>query len=208
MSWRLAESLKKLREQINAAYPNRDKASDGALGDAAHSARKSDHNPNSAGVVTAIDIDRDFNDGHDGRELVAALQKGRDRRIKYIIFERQITVKGDVSRWKPYKGANTHNHHIHISVSSDPALYDNRDAWILDTRMPLQPVSVPTPAQVRDLKIGDKGDDVKALQVKLGITADGDFGLKTKKAVLNIQVKNGLRADGIVGTNTRKILGL
>lgn len=208
MSWRLAESLKKLREQINAAYPNRDKASDGALGDAAHSARKSDHNPNSAGVVTAIDIDRDFNDGHDGRELVAALQKGRDRRIKYIIFERQITVKGDVSRWKPYKGANTHNHHIHISVSSDPALYDNRDAWILDARMPLQPVSVPTPAQVRDLKIGDKGDDVKALQVKLGITADGDFGLKTKKAVLNIQVKNGLRADGIVGTNTRKILGL
>jgi peptidoglycan hydrolase-like protein with peptidoglycan-binding domain len=74
--------------------------------------------------------------------------------------------------------------------------------------MPLQPVSVPTPAQVRDLKIGDKGDDVKALQVKLGITADGIFGLKTKKAVLNIQVKNGLRADGIVGTNTRKILGL
>lgn len=213
MSWRLAESLKKLREQINAAYPNRDKASDGALGDAAHSARKSDHNPwikdkNGTGVVTAIDIDRDFNDGHDGRELVAALQKGRDRRIKYIIFERQITVKGDVSRWKPYKGANAHNHHIHISVSSDPALYDNRDAWILDARMPLQPVSVPTPAQVRDLKIGDKGDDVKALQVKLGITADGIFGLKTKKAVLNIQVKNGLRADGIVGTNTRKALGL
>ncbi len=208
MSWRLAESLKKLREQVNAMYPNRDKGSDGSVGDLAHSQRKSDHNPNSAGVVTAIDIDRDFNDGHDGRELVAALQKGRDRRIKYIIFERQITVKGDVSRWKPYKGANAHNHHIHISVSSNPALYDNRDAWILDARMPLQPVSVPTPAQVRDLKIGDKGDDVKALQVKLGITADGIFGLKTKKAVLNIQVKNGLRADGIVGTNTRKALGL
>lgn len=208
MSWRLAESLKKLREQVNAMYPNRDKSSDGSVGDLSHSQRKSDHNPNSAGVVTAIDIDRDFNDGHDGRELVAMLQKARDRRIKYIIFERQITVKGDVTKWKPYKGANAHNHHIHLSVSSDPALYDNRDAWVLDATTPLQPVSTPTPNPTRDLKIGDKGDDVKALQKKLGVEVDGNFGLKTKKAVLNIQVKNGLRADGIVGTNTKKVLGL
>ncbi len=206
MSWRLAESLKKLREQVNAMYPNRDKSSDGSVGDLSHSQRASDHNPNKAGVVTAIDIDRDFNDGHDGRELVAMLQKARDRRIKYIIFERKITVKGDVTKWKAYNGANAHNHHIHISVSSDPALYDNRDAWILDATAPVQPVSQPVALSVRDLKIGDKGDDVKALQTKLDIEADGDFGLKTKKAVLNLQVKNGLRADGIVGTNTRKLL--
>ncbi|MGB4989147.1 MAG: hypothetical protein WBO10_07930, partial [Pyrinomonadaceae bacterium] len=65
MSWRIAESLKKLREQINAEWPGRDKASDGGIGDAAHASRSSDHNPwvkdsRGQGVVTAIDIDEDL----------------------------------------------------------------------------------------------------------------------------------------------------
>lgn len=73
---------------------------------------------------------------------------------------------------------------------------------------PAEPVGRPpikvdfSPLQ-RDLKIGDRGDDVKALQTKLGVAADGVFGLKTKKAVLNVQVEHDLRADGIVGKATR-----
>jgi len=58
------------------------------------------------------------------------------------------------------------------------------------------------------LKKGSKGDDVKKLQERLGLNADGDFGLKTEDAVKNFQTKNGLTPDGIVGPQTwEKIMG-
>jgi len=49
------------------------------------------------------------------------------------------------------------------------------------------------------LKVGSKGEDVKRLQEKLGLGADGSFGPGTEKAVKEWQAKNGLTADGIVG---------
>jgi putative chitinase len=49
------------------------------------------------------------------------------------------------------------------------------------------------------LKVGSKGDDVKKLQEKLGLGADGSFGPGTEKAVKAWQTTNGLTADGIVG---------
>lgn len=52
------------------------------------------------------------------------------------------------------------------------------------------------------LKKGSKGDDVKQLQEKLGLSADGIFGSGTETAVKNWQSKNGLTADGIVGEGT------
>jgi putative chitinase len=52
------------------------------------------------------------------------------------------------------------------------------------------------------LEIGSKGEDVKKLQQYLKITADGDFGPGTARAVSAWQTKNGLSADGVVGTNT------
>ena len=58
------------------------------------------------------------------------------------------------------------------------------------------------------LKTGSKGEDVKKLQEKLGLKADGDFGLKTEEAIKTFQTKNGLTPDGIVGPNTwEKIMG-
>ena len=58
------------------------------------------------------------------------------------------------------------------------------------------------------LKKGSKGEDVKQLQAKLGLTSDGDFGQKTEDAVKAFQNKNGLSADGIVGPSTwEKIMG-
>ena len=52
------------------------------------------------------------------------------------------------------------------------------------------------------LKKGSKGEDVKKIQAFLKITADGDFGPGTEKAVKEWQLKNKLTADGIVGDNT------
>jgi len=52
------------------------------------------------------------------------------------------------------------------------------------------------------LKLGSEGEDVKKLQVKLGIEAIGKFGPKTDAAVKAWQSAHGLTADGIVGDGT------
>jgi peptidoglycan hydrolase-like protein with peptidoglycan-binding domain len=48
--------------------------------------------------------------------------------------------------------------------------------------------------------------DVKMLQTKLKIKADGIFGLLTKKAVIQFQESHDLKGDGIVGPLTNKEL--
>jgi putative chitinase len=52
------------------------------------------------------------------------------------------------------------------------------------------------------LKLGSEGEDVKKLQIKLGLEAIGKFGPKTDAAVKEWQIANGLTADGIVGEGT------
>jgi putative chitinase len=52
------------------------------------------------------------------------------------------------------------------------------------------------------LKIGSKGEDVKKLQEKLGLSADGVFGPGTEKAVKKWQIDHDLAADGLVGEGT------
>jgi putative chitinase len=52
------------------------------------------------------------------------------------------------------------------------------------------------------LKVGSSGDDVKKLQAKLGLGADGIFGPGTEKAVKKWQIDHDLTADGIVGDGT------
>jgi len=52
------------------------------------------------------------------------------------------------------------------------------------------------------LKLGSEGEDVKKLQIKLGVDPIGKFGPKTEAAVKDWQSKNGLTDDGIVGDKT------
>jgi putative chitinase len=52
------------------------------------------------------------------------------------------------------------------------------------------------------LKIGSTGEEVKKLQVKLGLSPDGSFGPGTEKAVKKWQIDNNLTSDGIVGDGT------
>jgi putative chitinase len=52
------------------------------------------------------------------------------------------------------------------------------------------------------LKLNSKGEDVKKLQTKLGLTPDGIFGAGTEKKVKEWQSTNGLTPDGIVGDGT------
>jgi putative chitinase len=58
------------------------------------------------------------------------------------------------------------------------------------------------------LKRGDNNENVKQLQIKLGLDPIGNYGPKTEDAVKAYQSKNGLTADGIVGDGTwAKIMG-
>jgi len=52
------------------------------------------------------------------------------------------------------------------------------------------------------LKVGSKGEEVKQLQRKLGVTDTGNFGPLTEAAVKKWQKENGLLDDGIVGEST------
>jgi len=52
------------------------------------------------------------------------------------------------------------------------------------------------------LKRGDNNEDVKKLQVRLGVEAIGNFGPKTEEAVKAWQQANGLTTDGVVGPST------
>ena len=58
------------------------------------------------------------------------------------------------------------------------------------------------------LKLGSRGNEVKALQEKLNLKADGIFGPLTEEAVKDFQRSNGLEVDGIVGANTLSKLNL
>lgn len=129
MTWTLAKSLVQLRDQINKEWPKRSKRSDGTLGDAAHAARKSDHNPNSKGVVTAMDVTDDDASGADMAKVAEALRASRDKRIKYVIhMGRYFSVKTGW-QWSKYSGVNAHEKHLHISVVADQKLWDDMSVW-------------------------------------------------------------------------------
>jgi hypothetical protein len=121
---RLSKSAIQLREQIDDAFPDRDRTSDGWIGDTRHSARKSDHNPDAQGWVRAIDVDRDLNGK--GRkpdvmpdlvDQIRLLAKSGDKRISYIIFDGKIASSKKAWAWRPYDGINKHNHHAHVSFT-------------------------------------------------------------------------------------------
>ena len=124
MSWRLARSLETLRASVYQRWPG---TTVGAIGDTRHCPGTSDHCPNAAGVVRAIDL----MDGRAADVLWEEFLRLRDQRMKYMIHDSRI-VNRTVSPWvvRNYSGDNPHAKHIHISVSNRAALYDDPSAWL------------------------------------------------------------------------------
>jgi hypothetical protein len=113
----------KLRAQVNNAYPDRDKSSDGWIADARHlAAGTSDHIPDSAGWVRALDLDRDLS-GKSKPDLMPYLANQirtlakSDGRISYIIFAGKIASRRSLWRFIKYRGVNPHEKHMHVSFT-------------------------------------------------------------------------------------------
>jgi len=204
---RRAKATAKLLEQVNSSAPGRSKTSDGWIGDAAHQASKSDHNPNSAGVVQAQDITHDPRGGFDSYKFAELLRTKRDRRIKYVISNRKIFAGNDGPSpwaWRPYSGKNPHDQHVHVSAEDASSLYDDDSSWDIGVA-----VGIPDPgAPLKTLpllKLGDHGFHVELLQTllkKRGDEVDGDFGPLTRTSVIQFQRDHNIDDDGKVGDYT------
>lgn len=216
-SWIVAESLDRLLAQLNALAPHRSKASDGSIGDDAHATRDSDHNPwlvlGGQRIVSARDFTNDPAGGLDCARLRDALVRGRDSRVKYLIFNDQIIsgARGPdpwQARSYAYAGPNRnrHTHHLHLSVVADSRCRDG-SPWMLPGMTGSTSGKWPT------IRRGDTGPAVELIQRFLGVVGPGDagygiFGPATEKAVIRYQAMQGLVADGIVGPATWRTTGL
>jgi hypothetical protein len=123
MSWKLSRAAVQLREQIDDNYPERSRKSDGTIGDARHSTRKSDHNPDANGWVRAIDITADLGVSIDETaDLVDQIRKyakrAKKKRISYIIYNGRIASPILDWKWRKYRGSNPHKAHFHCSFTT------------------------------------------------------------------------------------------
>jgi hypothetical protein len=221
MAWRVARSLDVLLGQFNAARPQRSKASDGAIGDAAHATRDSDHNPwYGPGIVTARDYTHDPAHGMDIDEITDQLVATRDPRIKYVIANRYILDSRSGNspwKWLPYNGSNAHTKHFHLSVMAN-ASCDDTAPWRLamfGSAPAPAPVPAPPAPAAGTLAKGSTGAKVTQLQRTLNawypwlrLATDGVFGAATEAAVKELQQRAGLVVDGIAGPKTLGVLRL
>jgi putative chitinase len=79
---------------------------------------------------------------------------------------------------------------------------------VLTGKIPLRAANSEAAPTGGTLRRGSKGEEVKRMQAKLGLSADGDFGPGTEAALKKWQAANGLTADGVAGPKTiAKLLG-
>lgn len=228
MTWRNAEALLCLRAELDAAFPGRDRASDGGIGNVAHSTRTSDHNPwvvdaNGIGVVRAFDFDAGPgllpDEAHDtaGDVLCAAVVAAARARHpamtygSYIIYERTIYSYTYGFEARPYNGTNPHDSHVHVSVGRARAAYDSRAAWGVRA-----PVVLPVVDASNIYPGAPKHGHVVMVQQGLNrvmgaaLTCDGLYGPNTTAVARGWQERlygTGQGVDGDLGLDSLTKLG-
>jgi putative chitinase len=94
-----------------------------------------------------------------------------------------------------------------IGLADRQARYEKAMA-VLTGKIPLRAANSEAAPTGGTLRRGSKGEEVKQMQTKLGLSADGDFGPGTEAALKKWQAANGLTADGVAGPKTlAKLLG-
>jgi hypothetical protein len=137
--WVKVKWIDPLFAAFNALNPNRSKTQDGTIGDTAHQAETSGHNPDdTAGVkaersdtdsvpeVRAADVDSRGVNMEAAVQRVLATPSERDRLI-YIIFNHRIWRKANGWRQEAYTGSDPHELHAHFS--GDPASDEDGRPW-------------------------------------------------------------------------------
>lgn len=215
-TYRLCYAGQDLYQQVMAAYPNRDIASDGWVGDASHAARESDHNVNwswTPGIVKALDLDKDLGGGADFNsmvERVRLLARAGDRRFRggYIIWRGRICSSVDNWAWRYYDGENRHDHHAHFSFGDAKADFDARGTF--PVKVATAPPQLPapygrTPAGDRVLGMHNPaltGPDVTGVQNALrvagnyGLAIDGMYGRATADLINVFKSNRGINELG------------
>jgi hypothetical protein len=129
----LTKGLTKVRAEFNTVFEDREKFTDGWLGDSSHASGTSGHNPDRTGraeyrdgdsldEVRAIDVDKDLVPGSrtDWMELVVQYLVKKARAggyipFRYLIYKRRIWRRNNDWKTETYTGANTHDEHLHAS---------------------------------------------------------------------------------------------
>ena len=180
----LIPCLVELRSEFNAENPDRDKSSDGWIGDAAHQKEQSDHNPDSQGRVLAIDIDstgpwpRDNTLDVYVAFIVDRCQNGVENRLEYIIRNRVIYTRTNGFKGETYTGSDPHTNHAHFSARHDHTGQSSTVSWELEE------VGMPTAQDIANALLGTKitladGSSTSvggALATILARTANGVIG--------------------------------
>jgi hypothetical protein len=137
----LTTALAALRRDLNARFPNRDKTTDGWIGDAAHRAGTSGHNPDDTSgsraeysdadtkqEVRALDVDEDLREpGTTMRDVILGIiaTPGDRRRMRYMIYQDKIWSRN--TDWEPRPYSGDYHHHGHFS--GDPDTDEDGSPW-------------------------------------------------------------------------------
>lgn len=209
--WVLVACLASLRTEFNTLAPGRNKASDGSIGDTAHAASSSDHNPDETGATPYEDSDN-INEVHaidvtaagpwplgltmqDIIDVIVAEHRaGRDDRLQNIIYNRRIISRSwGWDSWHTYTGSNAHTQHAHFSARYTTAQESDTSPWGVAA------LREPAP-QEDDVSVQDVLDafDKPEMGDKLANLINTRPGLKRAVAQAVLGFDPGKNADGTI----------
>ncbi len=136
-----------------------------------------------------------------GHEIVRRLgAHGARLGLQALIYDRVIWSARSPNG-RPYTGQAPHYDHLHIELTRQAA-----SSMTLSTFRAVLGGDGKSGHPGRPLRRGDRGEAVRRVQAKLGVTPDGIFGPQTEAAVRQFQASRGLVVDGVVGPCTWEAL--
>lgn len=192
----VAPALVQLTAEMNAAWPNRSRASDGDIGDKHHKP-PSKHLPDPDDMVRAVDRTAA------GVDMQTVIRRFiADPRADLVIHKRTIWSRSHDFQPAAYHGDNDHDKHAHLQVLGGAAGL-SMVPWGIFT-----PTQHPTFPGGRDLYLTKprmRGDDVLWVQRFIGPpcgAADSIYGPKTDSGVRWYQRMRGIPVTGHVDALT------